>query len=118
MDRVREEAFGKLIQHLTVQSRTYRIVCGRRVVRRRGKSRGRSTLEAIVVFCRMKPAAGSAHSCSSSGAFSASMRFALVLWGSMAINAFLCARACGQSPGDDERSNRQRNLHLRDHAQG
>lgn len=26
------------------------------------------------------------------------MRFALVLWGSMAINAFLCARACGQSP--------------------
>ena len=25
-DRVREEAFGKLVQHLTVQSRTYRII--------------------------------------------------------------------------------------------
>jgi type II secretory pathway pseudopilin PulG len=50
MDRVREEAFGKLIQHLTVQSRTYRIVSVGESFDPRGKPRGRSTLEAIVVF--------------------------------------------------------------------
>ena len=47
-DRVREEAFGKLVQHLTVQSRTYRIIAVGESFDAAGKSRGRATIEAIV----------------------------------------------------------------------
>jgi len=45
---VREEAFGKLVQHLTVQSRTYRIIAVGESFDAAGKSRGRATIEAIV----------------------------------------------------------------------
>jgi hypothetical protein len=47
-DRVREEAFGKLVQHLTVQSRTYRIVVVGESFDAAGKPRGRAAIEAIV----------------------------------------------------------------------
>jgi hypothetical protein len=47
-DRVREEAFGKLIQHLTVQSRTYRIIAVGESFDAGGKPRGRAAIEAIV----------------------------------------------------------------------
>ena len=47
-DRVREEAFGKLVQHLTVQSRTYRIIAVGESFDAAGKPRGRTTIEAIV----------------------------------------------------------------------
>jgi Tfp pilus assembly protein PilX len=47
-DRVREEAFGKLVQHLTVQSRTYRIIAVGESFDAAGKPRGRATIEAIV----------------------------------------------------------------------
>jgi hypothetical protein len=48
VDRVREEAFGKLIQHLTIQSRTYRVIAVGEAFDPRGKSRGHATIEAIV----------------------------------------------------------------------
>jgi hypothetical protein len=47
-DRVREEAFGRLVQHLTVQSRTYRIIAVGESFDAAGKPRGRATIEAIV----------------------------------------------------------------------
>jgi Tfp pilus assembly protein PilX len=47
-DRVREEAFGKLVQHLTVQSRTYRIIAVGESFDAGGKPRGRAAIEAIV----------------------------------------------------------------------
>ena len=47
-DRVREEAFGKLVQHLTVQSRTYRIIAVGEAFDAAGKARGRAAIEAIV----------------------------------------------------------------------
>jgi hypothetical protein len=47
-DRVREEAFGRLVQHLTVQSRTYRIIAVGESFDAAGKPRGRTTIEAIV----------------------------------------------------------------------
>ncbi|HEY5813072.1 MAG TPA: hypothetical protein VIT23_10530, partial [Terrimicrobiaceae bacterium] len=50
MDRVREEAFGKLVQHLTVQSRTYRIIAVGEAFDVKGKPRGRATIEAIIFF--------------------------------------------------------------------
>lgn len=47
LDRVREEAFGKLVQHFTVQSRTFRVfVIGE--VLDRGKVRGRVVAESLV----------------------------------------------------------------------
>jgi hypothetical protein len=57
MDRVREEAFGKLVQHLTVQSRTYRIIAIGEAFDPRGKPRGRATIEAIV-FLQNQPGGG------------------------------------------------------------
>jgi hypothetical protein len=47
-DRVREEAFGKLVQHLTLQSRTYRIIAVGESFDAVGKPRGRATIEAVV----------------------------------------------------------------------
>jgi hypothetical protein len=57
VDRVREEAFGKLVQHLTVQSRTYRIFAVGESFDAGGKPRGRATIEAIVFF-RNEPGGG------------------------------------------------------------
>ena len=57
MDRVREEAFGKLVQHLTVQSRTYRVIAIGEAFDPRGKPRGRATIEAIV-FLQNQPGGG------------------------------------------------------------
>jgi Tfp pilus assembly protein PilX len=56
-DRVREEAFGKLVQHLTVQSRTYRIVAIGESFDAGGKPRGRAAIEAIV-FLQNEPGGG------------------------------------------------------------
>jgi type II secretory pathway component PulK len=47
-DRIREEAFGRLVQHLTLQSRTYRIIAVGESFDAAGKPRGRATIEAIV----------------------------------------------------------------------
>lgn len=49
-DRVREEAFGKLIQHLAVQSRTYRVYTIGEALDSKGKTRGQSVLESLVYF--------------------------------------------------------------------
>ena len=57
MDRVREEAFGKLVQHLTVQSRTYRVIAVGEALDPRGKPRGHATVEAIV-FLQNQPGGG------------------------------------------------------------
>jgi type II secretory pathway pseudopilin PulG len=57
VDRVREEAFGKLVQHLTVQSRTYRVIAVGEAFDPVGKARGHATLEAIV-FLQNKPGGG------------------------------------------------------------
>jgi hypothetical protein len=57
MDRVREEAFGKLVQHLTVQSRTYRVIAVGESLDPRGKTRGHATIEAIV-FLQNQPGGG------------------------------------------------------------
>ena len=54
---MREEAFGKLVQHLTVQSRTYRVIAVGEAFDPAGKTRGRATLEAIV-FLQNKPGGG------------------------------------------------------------
>jgi Tfp pilus assembly protein PilX len=56
-DRVREEVFGKLVQHLTVQSRTFRVVAVGEAFDPAGKARGHATLEAIV-FLQNKPGGG------------------------------------------------------------
>jgi Tfp pilus assembly protein PilX len=56
-DRVREEAFGKLVQHLTVQSRTYRIIAVGESFDTIGKPRGRAAIEAIV-FLQNEPGGG------------------------------------------------------------
>ena len=48
VDRVREEAFGKLVQHLTIQSRSYRIIAVGEAFDARGRPRGHATIEAIV----------------------------------------------------------------------
>ena len=56
-DRVREEALGKLVQHLTVQSRTYRVIAVGEAFDPAGKTRGHATLEAIV-FLQNKPGGG------------------------------------------------------------
>lgn len=56
-DRVREEAFGKLVQHLTVQSRTYRIIAVGESFDAGGKPRGRAAIEAIV-FLQNEPGGG------------------------------------------------------------
>lgn len=48
MDRVREEAFGKMIQNVTVQSRTYRIISFGESLDPTGRIRGRAALESIV----------------------------------------------------------------------
>ncbi|HEY5778261.1 MAG TPA: hypothetical protein VIT00_05955 [Terrimicrobiaceae bacterium] len=53
-DRVREEAFGKLVQHLTIQSRTYRIIAVGEAFDGGGKPRGRAAIEAIV-FLKNEP---------------------------------------------------------------
>lgn len=50
MDRMREEAFGKLVQHLTLQSRTYRVFCLGEFVDTAGRPVSRSYLEAVVYF--------------------------------------------------------------------
>ena len=52
MDRVREEAFGRLVQHLSLQSRTYRILAAGEALDRRQRPRGRVVIEAIV---RLQP---------------------------------------------------------------
>jgi Tfp pilus assembly protein PilX len=57
MDRVREEAFGKLVQHLTVQSRTYRVIAVGEAFDPRGKPRGHAIIEAIV-FLQNQPGGG------------------------------------------------------------
>ena len=57
IDRVREEAFGKLVQHLTVQSRTYRVIAVGEAFDPRGKPRGHATVEAIV-FLQNQPGGG------------------------------------------------------------
>ena len=57
LDRVREEAFGKLIQHLTVQSRTYRVIAVGEAFDPAGKPRGHATVEAIV-FLQNQPGGG------------------------------------------------------------
>ncbi len=57
MDRVREEAFGKLVQHLTLQSRTYRVIAVGEALDPRGKPRGHATVEAIV-FLQNQPGGG------------------------------------------------------------
>ncbi|CAN5593511.1 hypothetical protein BH09VER1_BH09VER1_41330 [soil metagenome] len=50
-DRVREEAFGKLVQHFAIQSRTYRImVIGQTLDVNTGKVKSTSVLESIVYF--------------------------------------------------------------------
>jgi hypothetical protein len=56
-DRVREEALGKLLPHLTVQSRTYRVIAVGEAFDPAGKARGHATLEAIV-FLQNKPGGG------------------------------------------------------------
>jgi Tfp pilus assembly protein PilX len=53
-DRVREEAFGKLVQHLAIQSRTYRIFAVGESFDAGGRPRGRATIEAIV-FLQNEP---------------------------------------------------------------
>ena len=47
-DRAREEAFGKIIGHCTVQSRTYRLVVVGEALDPKGKPTGRSILEALL----------------------------------------------------------------------
>lgn len=47
-DRAREEAFGKIIGHCTVQSRTFRLVVIGEALDPKGKMTGRSILEAII----------------------------------------------------------------------
>ncbi len=56
-DRVREEAFGKLVQHLAIQSRTYRIFAVGESYDAGGRPRGRATIEAIV-FLQNEPGGG------------------------------------------------------------
>ena len=57
VDRVREEAFGKLIQHLAIQSRTYRIIAVGESFDPSGKPHGHATIEAIL-FLRHRPDGG------------------------------------------------------------
>ena len=52
MDRMREEAFGKLVQHLTIQSSTYRIVCIGEQLDAAGRPVSRAQSEALVYFQR------------------------------------------------------------------
>ena len=52
MDRMREEAFGKLVQHLTIQSSTYRIACIGEQLDAAGRPLSRVQLEALVYFER------------------------------------------------------------------
>jgi hypothetical protein len=47
-DRAREEAFGKIIGHCTVQSRTYRLFVVGDSLNPKGKPTGRSILEALI----------------------------------------------------------------------
>lgn len=56
-DRVREEAFGKLVQHLTIQSRTYRVLAVGESFDAAGRPRGRAAIEAIV-FLQNEPGGG------------------------------------------------------------
>ena len=51
-DRAREEAFGKVIGHCTVQSRTFRLVVVGESLNPSGKTTGRSILDTLV---RMTP---------------------------------------------------------------
>ena len=57
VDRVREEAFGKLIQHLAIQSRTYRVIAVGESFDPSGKPHGHATIEAIL-FLRHRPDGG------------------------------------------------------------
>ncbi len=50
MDRMREEAFGKLVPHLTVQPRTYRVFVMGELLDRALRPVSRSHLEALVFF--------------------------------------------------------------------
>lgn len=50
MDRMREEAFGKLVQHFSLQSRTYRVFSVGEFVDNAGRPVSRSQLEAVVYF--------------------------------------------------------------------
>lgn len=50
VDRMREEAFGKFVQRVTTQSRTYRIVVIGETLDNRGKTRSRSVQESTVYF--------------------------------------------------------------------
>ena len=47
-DRAREEAFGKIIGHCTVQSRTFRLFVVGEALNPKGKPTGQSILEALV----------------------------------------------------------------------
>jgi len=50
MDRMREEAFGKFVQHLSLQSRTYRIVCIGELLDTKGRPISRAQLESLI-YC-------------------------------------------------------------------
>ncbi len=50
MDRMREEAFGKLVPHLAVQSRTYRILVVGELLDRAQRPLTRAQMEAVVFF--------------------------------------------------------------------
>lgn len=50
MDRMREEAFGKLVPHLAIQSRTYRIIAMGELLDKSQRTISRSQLEAVVFF--------------------------------------------------------------------
>ena len=53
-DRVKEEAFGKIVQHLTVQSRTYKVYVIGQVLDRSMNPRGSVVLEASI-FLKSQP---------------------------------------------------------------
>ena len=50
MDRMREEAFGKFVQHLSLQSRTYRIVCIGELLDNKGRPVSRAQVESLI-YC-------------------------------------------------------------------
>jgi hypothetical protein len=50
MDRMREEAFGKFVQHLSLQSRTYRVVCIGELLDNKGRPVSRAQVESLI-YC-------------------------------------------------------------------
>ena len=115
MDRVREEAFGKLVQHFTLQSRTYRVIAVGEALDPSGKPRGHATVEAIVFF-KISQAAESGRSLNFSEVSKASdlMRTAFALF-RLAILVMLAikSRVLGQTPPSRQafRSSTQRHCY-------